>query len=198
MYTVILNGSPKKNGNTSFLINMLIPRLTGDFKIIYTFFENITPCIDCQKCHTSEKCSLSSDKNDKTTVFLEDIKKADNIIIASPLHYSMLSGTLLDFVSRFQYFYVSKYIRKDKNFSIKEKKGFLLLTGGGTTKDFYPVEKITKLIFRQINASYEDTLKYMDTDSMPLYEFENFPEIKKNELENKINSFAEKINQLYI
>ncbi len=194
MYTVILNGSPKKDGNTSILINMILPKLNSGFKIINTFSKNITPCIDCQKCYTSSKCALAENDKDKTTVFLNEIEKADNIIIASPLHYSMLSGSFLNFASRFQYFYVSKYIRKDENFHIKKKRGFLLLTGGGTTKDFYPVEKVTKLILRQINASYEDTLKYINTDSMPLYRFDDFSDLEKLNLTNKINRFVEKIN----
>ena len=41
MRTVILNGSPKKNGNTAILINLFKSYINGDIKIINTFFENV-------------------------------------------------------------------------------------------------------------------------------------------------------------
>lgn len=194
MYTVILNGSPRKNGDTVKLINLLVPKINGKYKIINTFYENVSPCIDCRKCHTLNKCVLCDNTNDKMTLFFDDIIKADNIIIASPLHYSMLSGSIMNFVSRFQYFFVSQNIRKDENFYMNKKNGFLVLTGGGATKDFYPIEKVTKLILRQINASLDDILKYVDTDNNSLCDFENFDVEIKNAFMEKINSFAKNIN----
>lgn len=57
-------------------------------------------------------------------LFYDDILNADNILIASPLYYSMLTGAVLNFVSRFQYFFVSENIRKDSDFFIKKRKDF--------------------------------------------------------------------------
>ncbi len=192
MYTVILNGSPRKNGDTIKLLNMIIPKINGDCKIINTFFLNVSPCIDCRKCHTSDSCSI----NDNMPAFLEDLKSADNIIISSPLHYSMLSGNLLSFFSRFQYLFVSKNIRKDPNFDMKRKRGYLILTGGGATKDFSPAEKISRLILRELNASLDRVLKYTDTDKFPLKDFDYFEEEKKLFIYNEIEKFTSKINTL--
>ena len=197
MKTVILNGSPRKNGDTSILLEKIIPKINGEVKIINTFFENIMPCIDCRKCHNSNECALSKNKNDNMSKFYNDLLTADNLIIASPLHYSMLTGNLLNFVSRFQYFFVSKHIRKDVNFSIKKKNGFLILLGGGTTKDFYPVEKVSNLIFRQLNSSINDIFKYIQTDEFPLKDFEKFENEKKILFENELNKFIDKINFNY-
>ncbi|MCI8805936.1 MAG: flavodoxin family protein [Clostridiales bacterium] len=190
MYTVILNGSPRKNGDTVKLLNMIIPKIRGDYKIINTFFSNISPCTDCRKCHTSDSCSI----NDNMAVFFNDLKSADNIIISSPLHYSMLSGNLLSFMSRFQYIFVSKNIRKDPNFYMKKKKGYLILTGGGATKDFYPAEKISKLVLRELNASLDGVFKYIDTDKFPLKDFNYFEEEKKLFIHNEIEKFTNKVN----
>jgi len=192
MYTVILNGSPRKNGDTVKLINMIIPKINGDCKIINTFFEKISPCIDCRKCYVSDTCVI----NDNMRKFYDDLTAADNIIIASPLYYSMLSGNLLNFASRFQYFFVSKNIRKDPGSEMKKKKGYLVLTGGGTTKDFSPVEKISRLVLRELNASLESVLKYVDTDKFPLNDFESFEESKKSSVINEIKNFTDKINKI--
>ncbi len=190
MYTVILNGSPRKNGDTVALLNMILSGITGDYKVINTFFENISPCVDCRKCHTSDACII----NDGMVKFYCDLQKADNVIIASPLHYSMLSGNLLNFSSRFQYFFVSVNIRKDPCFEMKKKKGYLILTGGGTTKDFSSAEKITKLILRELNASLEGILKYTDTDKFPLNSFERFEETRKISVLNEVKNLTDKIN----
>ena len=178
MYTLILNGSPRKNGDTVKLLNMITPQIRGKYKIINTFFEDISPCNDCRKCYTSNKCSIE----DNMTEFYKYILDADNILLASPLHYSMLSGNLLNFISRFQYFFVSHNIRKDSTLNIKEKRGFLVLTGGGATKDFYPAEKIASLVLREINAKLVKILKYTITDKFPLNNFSSFEEKLKQKI----------------
>ena len=187
MYTVILNGSPRKNGDTIKLLDMFIPYVKGDFKVINTFFENVSPCNDCRKCHNYDGCII----DDNMTEFYNDILNADNIVLASPLHYSMLSGSLLSFISRFQYFFVARNIKGNKNFNMKKKNGFLVLLGGGATKDFYPVEKVAKLALREVDAELKGTLKYIDTDNFPLSDFENFDIERKLKIKRDIEYFAE-------
>ncbi len=190
MTTIILNGSPRKNGDTAKIIEMMAQKIKGNLKIFNTAFENFSPCTDCRFCHYQNKCSI----NDSITQILNEIALADNVVFASPLHYSMLSGSLLNFASRFQYFFVSKKIRNDENVCLKQKKGFLILTGGGATKDFAPIEKVSKLIFRQIEANFCGALKYIDTDKNPLSKFDYFSDDKKNELLSEIENFANLIN----
>lgn len=48
MKTLILNGSPRKDGDTAFLINKLISRLYGEYKIVDCYTADIAPCIDCR------------------------------------------------------------------------------------------------------------------------------------------------------
>jgi len=169
---------------------MIVSHINGSVKIINTFFENVRPCYDCRKCHEMKKCVV----DDSMSLFYEDILNSDNIIIASPLYYSMLTGSVLNFVSRFQLFFVLKNIAKVDGFSIKRKRGFLVLTGGGATKDFYPVEKVSRLVFRQVNSSFDGILKYINTDSMPLEKFDEFREDDKNSLKFEIKCFVDKIN----
>lgn len=183
MRTIIIKGSPRENGDTSYIINKLTPLLIGSCKIISAYTANISPCIDCRHCHTHSNCVL----NDDMLTLYKEIISADNIIIASPLYFSMLTGQLLSIASRFQYFFVSKHIRKDPLMEIKRKKGYLIITGGGTTKDTTAVIKTTKLILGQINASFEDVLTYIKTDSVSA-------RISKD-LNAEIIDFADKINK---
>lgn len=50
MKTLILNGSPRENGDTVSLINKVIGNLNGEYKIINAYDCDINPCVDCRYC----------------------------------------------------------------------------------------------------------------------------------------------------
>lgn len=48
MKTLIFNGSPRKNGETAYMIRTLQENLGGDFKVVNAYGADIRPCIDCR------------------------------------------------------------------------------------------------------------------------------------------------------
>ena len=60
MRTLIINGSPKKNGDTTALLDELVRYLEGEAKII-SCFDNIAPCCDCRYCWKHSGCALQDD-----------------------------------------------------------------------------------------------------------------------------------------
>ena len=58
------------------------------------------------------------------------IADCDNVVIASPIYFSQPTGKLLDVCSRFQTYFSAKHFRDQKPF-IKQKKGAVILVGGG-------------------------------------------------------------------
>lgn len=126
MKTLILNGSPRKEGNTVHLIHACLKNLRGEFKLVNAYDCNISPCIDCRYCWTNSGCSIE----DEMQEIYEYIKVCDNIIIASPIYFSELTGKLLDVASRLQTYYCGRAFRKQEMIS-KMKKGAVILVGGG-------------------------------------------------------------------
>lgn len=126
MKTLILNGSPRKNGNSVNLINILTERLNGEYKIVDTYFANISPCVDCRHCWSYSDCSI----NDEMTEVYNYIEDCDNVVIVSPIYFSQPTGKLLDVCSRFQKYFAAKYFRK-QNLLFKSKKGAVIFVGGG-------------------------------------------------------------------
>ncbi|MGN1225158.1 MAG: NAD(P)H-dependent oxidoreductase, partial [Ruminococcus sp.] len=61
MKTLILNGSPRKNGDTAFLIQKLTEQLHGEYKIVNAYTANIAPCIDCRKCREQYGCIIDDE-----------------------------------------------------------------------------------------------------------------------------------------
>lgn len=126
MKTLIFNGSPRKNGDTMALINEFRKHISGDVRVVDAYFSNIKPCIDCRYCRTNKGCTQ---KDDMQEVF-DYIEECDNIIIASPLYYSELSGQLLAIMSRLQTYWCARFFRKTE-LIIKKKNGAFFLVGGG-------------------------------------------------------------------
>lgn len=126
MKTLIFNGSPRKSGDTMALINEFINYIEGDYKIINTYDCSIQPCIDCRYCWKNAGCSI----DDKMQEVYNYIQECDNILIASPLYFSELTGQLLAITSRLQTYFCARFFRKEKPIE-KEKKGGVILVGGG-------------------------------------------------------------------
>ena len=126
MKTLIFNGSPRKNGDTKSLLNILTHKLEGEIKTVDCYYENISPCIDCRYCWENKGCCIKDDMQEIYDYALN----CDNIIIASPVYFSDVTGKLLDVMSRFQCFYTASKFLKDP-YKIKPKKGGVILVGGG-------------------------------------------------------------------
>lgn len=163
MKTLIINGSPRKNGDTVTLINEMKKHLNGEIITISTYYDNISPCIDCRHCWTNNECAIKDEMQEVYKLFNE----VDNVIIASPLYFSQLTGSFINFASRLQFFYVSRCIKKDANFSLKKKNGVLILVGGGDTKSLDCAINNAKTFFKMVNTSLIDNIYSLNTNKIP-------------------------------
>lgn len=129
MKTLIFNGSPRVNGDTVSLLNVLTQSLNGSYKIIDCFYANISQCIDCRKCTEKPQCSINDDMQE----IYKYIEECDNIVIASPIYFSELTGRLLDIASRLQLYFCANHFRSEA-LPVNSKKGVVILVGGGSGK----------------------------------------------------------------
>ncbi len=165
MKTLIINGSPRKNGDSMTIVNEMIKYLKGEIKIVDTYFDNISPCIDCRYCWENDGCSI----NDEMQEVYKLLDEVDNIILASPLYFSELTGKLLSFASRLQYFFVLRCIRKDTKFNLKRKNAVLVITGGGDGNPESAIKRAS-IIFRHINAESIGSILSLATNHIPAKE----------------------------
>lgn len=126
MKTMILNGSPRIMGDTTQLIKNITANIAGEYRIVDAYRCNISPCVDCRYCWEKQGCTI----NDEMQEVYEYIQNCDNILIASPIYFSELTGKLLDIGSRLQTYFCARYFRKEEPV-IKSKKGAVILVGGG-------------------------------------------------------------------
>ena len=161
MKTLLINGSPRPKGNTAALIRELKDHLEGEIIEISAFYDRIAPCIDCRGCWETARCVV----HDGMDVIYED--DFDNVVIASPVYYGTLPGSVLSLMSRLQPWHVATHFLKEPLVQ-KPKKAAAILTAGGKGN----AEKAymhLNAFFRMLNARgfREHTACSSNTDIVP-------------------------------
>jgi len=164
MKTLILNGSPRQNGDTAALLSEFTKHLVGDVKII-SHADRISPCYDCRMCKTFDGCMI----NDAMETVYEFLEDCDNVVIASPVWFSSLSGPLLTMASRFQPFFCAKHFRGED--MQPERNGVVILVGGQKGTEIEPL-KSARIILSCVNVKKDSVIPVlsMNTDEVPAAE----------------------------
>lgn len=102
MKVLLINGSPRLNGNTSIALNELAKTLNEEgieTETIQIGTKDIRGCIACGTCYKNHKCIFNDNVNEVAPKFEE----ADGLVIASPVYYASANGTLISFLDRLFY-----------------------------------------------------------------------------------------------
>lgn len=94
MKLLIINASPRKNGNISKRLELMrdeAGRLGAEVGVEYAQAWKIRPCMGCMKCRTAKNCILSEDDAQRV---LELIQECDALIVGSPTYWGNMPATL--------------------------------------------------------------------------------------------------------
>lgn len=133
MKVLLINGSPRINGNTSLLLEEMVKVFKEndvETEIIPVGNSNIRGCVGCGYCYEHGECVIKDLVNETALKF----KEADGLVVASPVYYGSPNGTVISFLDRLFY---------SSNFSKKMKVGaaFAVARRGGTTASFDVLNK---------------------------------------------------------
>lgn len=135
MKVLIINGSPRIDGNTTIAINELIKTFDKEeieTEIVQIGNKDIRGCVACYKCHETGKCVF----NDLVNEVALKLKEADGLIIASPVYYAQANGTLVSFIQRL-FFSTSRTIDK----TMKVGASIAICRRGGASATFDELNK---------------------------------------------------------
>lgn len=165
--TLIINGSPRINGDTAALIKELRSNLDGEVVELSAYHSNINPCVDCRSCWKTVRCAV---RDDMDIIYADDF---DNVVLATPVYFMTLPGQVLNIMSRFQPQHVATFFRGDP-IILKQKKAGLILTAGGKGNEA-GAEHHIRVLFRQLGGKgYEEhTVKSLKTDTLPAKDDKN-------------------------
>ena len=102
MKVLLLNGSPKANGNTSIALNEMAKIFNAEgieTEIIHVGNKDVRGCVCCFHCKQHGKCVFDDIVNETAAKF----KDAAGLVIGSPVYYASANGTLMSFVQRLFY-----------------------------------------------------------------------------------------------
>jgi multimeric flavodoxin WrbA len=99
---LVLDGSTRKQGNTSFLIEHFLNGAksnTDQIEHVLVRDLNIEYCNGCLRCNLIKRCSISGDNwNDLS----QKIAEADVLVFASPIYFHYVTAPLKKIIDRFR------------------------------------------------------------------------------------------------
>lgn len=105
MKVVIINGSPRKNGNTSAAVGLVSEELAKagiDSEVLNIGGMEIRGCMACNYCKTSGT-SMCVFTKDLVNAAAQSIAAADGFVLACPTYYAGIPGTMKSFLDRLFY-----------------------------------------------------------------------------------------------
>ena len=102
MKVLLINGSPKVNGNTAFALSQMAEVFAAEgieTETIQVGSREIRGCIGCGQCYKAGKCVI----DDLVNEVAAKLEAADGIIVGSPVYYASPNGTLISFLDRLFY-----------------------------------------------------------------------------------------------
>lgn len=102
MNVLMLNGSPKENGNTMTVLKEMADIFKSDgidTNIITIGNKIIRGCVACGSCANTGVCAINDEVNEIAKLF----ESADGLIIGSPVYFASANGTLVSLLDRLFY-----------------------------------------------------------------------------------------------
>jgi len=102
MKILVLNGSPRPNGNNKGMVNAFQEGAVSaghHVDVVDVCRLKINGCLACEYCHT-KGCGECVQKDDMQRVYAL-LKEAEMLVIASPIYYHGISGQLKCVLDRF-------------------------------------------------------------------------------------------------
>ena len=142
------------------------------------------PCRDCRFCWSHLGCSI----RDAMQEIYPYWEECDNVVLASPIWFSSLSGPLLSLASRFQTQFAARHFRNEP-VGIKQKNGVILLVGAESGTEAVPIQTAcTILKWMQVRRPCS-TVCSLDTNRLPAAQNERAL--------SEARLAAERLNELY-
>jgi len=157
-----LQGSPRKKGNTDYLLKTFMNEAENSgvkTHIIEVIKKNINPCKGCGFCEKNGKCVIDDD--DMAGEIYSLLRRADVIVAATPIFFYSATAQLKALIDRSQTLWSRKYKLNLIDPGRKTRQGFLLSVGATKGKNLFDGLYLTaQYFFDAIGADFHGSLTY--------------------------------------
>lgn len=185
MKTLVFYGSPKTNSHTRHLLNAMLDELEGEVQIVDCYHMDISPCKDCGYCLKKKGCSIK----DEMIPLYDAIEDCDAVIIATPMHFGIMSAPMYTVFTRLQSYWAGRFIRNDEKKGTGRKYGALLVTAGNRWMNMeLLIEGVSRFAFDHMQAECIGAVYAKKTDVLPAAE--------NQEALDQAQNLAKRLNEL--
>jgi arsenate reductase (thioredoxin) len=161
MFVLGLQGSPRKKGNSVYLLNRFLEECGNRgarTEVIQMEGLKIQPCRELVVCEKKGYCPLKDEMEPRIYGL---IRNADVVVLASPVFFYNVSAQAKILIDRCQMFWGRKYKMKLADPDAASRQGVLLAVGAsGGKRLFDGVELTAHYFFDAISARFAESLTY--------------------------------------
>ncbi|RLC65139.1 MAG: flavodoxin family protein [Chloroflexi bacterium] len=95
MNVLYVSGSPRKDSNTDYLLELMLSLTGGQFVKLTDY--QIEPCRSCWACRRRDECMVD---DDMSRVLIPMLFAADAMVLGSPVYFNNVSAQLKAFIDR--------------------------------------------------------------------------------------------------
>ena len=146
MNVLMINGSPRKDGNTTIAVNEMVKVFESEnveVEVVQVGTMDIRGCIACGSCHKTGKCVF----DDIVNTIHSKLAAADGVVIASPVYYASANGSLISLLDRL--FYSNR-----SDLTMKVGASIAIARRGGASATFDELNKYFTISGMPIVSSY--------------------------------------------
>ena len=161
MLVLGLMGSPRKKGNTNYLLSSFLDeakRLGARTHTVMVCQKKIEPCRELIVCEKKGFCPIDDDM--KTEIY-PLLREAEVVIAASPIFFYNVTAQLKALIDRSQTLWARNYRLGLTDPGRNVRRGYMLAVGATKGKNLFKGTELTmKYFFDAVGASYEGSLTY--------------------------------------
>ena len=165
MFVLGLQGSPRKKGNTRFLLSAFLEeaqRLGAKTQMIEVCQKKIEPCMEYILCEKKGICPIDDDMKHEIYPLL---RKADVIVAATPIFFYNTTAQLKALIDRSQTLWARKYKLHLTDPNRKWRRGYTLAVGATRGKNLFEGLHLTmKYFYDAVGAEYVGSLTYREIE----------------------------------
>jgi multimeric flavodoxin WrbA len=162
-----LFGSPRRRGNTDFLLEEMLRGVQSEGAEIEKIFLSewdISGCRECLRCEIDGNCVIQ----DQMQKLYPKLLQADYIILASPIFFYGVTAQAKRMIDRCQALWARKYILKKTSMQEESarRKGWFISVGGSRGEKVFEGAILTvRYFFDALNVEYVGELTFRRVDN---------------------------------
>lgn len=165
MLVLGLQGSPRRRGNTHFLVSSFLAeaeRLGARTRLLEVDRMHVVPCKEYVVCEKRGFCPIEDDV--KTEVY-PLLREADFVVVGTPVFFYNMTAQLKAVVDRCQVFWARKYRFRLRDPKHQKKEGILLSMAATRGKKLFDAIHLTvKNFFDALDIAYAEALTYREIE----------------------------------